>query len=65
MKGLLLSQPLLNKLAKTPEGKAELNKRLREGKRLRDNMVSEHEKGLAKLNALLNRIQIALGEVEA
>jgi hypothetical protein len=62
---LALSQAALNIVAKDPKNHAELRQWRVKAIALRDQAVREHEANLAKINGLVDRIGIALGEVAA
>lgn len=59
-----LSQPALNQVAKLPGGPAELRKKREQAIKLRAHAVEEHRKQLADVDGLIERIGIALGEVD-
>lgn len=65
MKILLLTQAVLNRVAKTPEGKAELRQKIQEAVAFREKTVREHNRLIGQLDALVNRMRLALGEVLA
>lgn len=62
---LALSQAALNLVAKDPKNHAEMREWLRQAIAERDRALREHEAMLAKVNGFIERIGIALGEVQA
>lgn len=65
MKRMALTQVALNQFAKMPNGKAELREKRAEAIKLRDKTVREHDQRIAELDGLIQRIGVALGEVQA
>lgn len=65
MKRLALTQPALNLVAKTEEGRTLLREKRREAQAKRDHTQREYDKMMAEVDGLIERIGIALGEVSA
>ena len=65
MKRLGLTQAALNLAAKQPGGKEYLRQKRAEVIAHRDREQREHEQHMAEASAIIERIGIALGEVEA
>lgn len=62
---LALSQAALNMVAKDPKNHPELRQWRAKAIALRNQAVRDHEANLAKINGLIDRIGIALGEIDA
>lgn len=65
MKALLLSQAALNYAAKNPKNHPELRQWRDDAIKLRDLKNREWEVQLAQIDGLIERLGIALGEVQA
>jgi hypothetical protein len=60
-----LSQAALNMVAKTSDGRKLLRTQRDQSQRARDKAVAEHESRMADFDALIRRMGIALGEIDA
>lgn len=65
MKHLALTQPALNVMAKLPGGPDKLRQSRRDAQKLLDRITREHAQQVADMTALIKRLGIALGEVQA
>lgn len=65
MKALALTQAALNMAAKDPRNHPELRQQRDKARALRRQQQADHDARMAKLDGLIQRIGIALGEVDA
>ena len=65
MKRLALTQPALNLVAKTPEGRALPREKLKEAERLIEKESAKFKALIGDAQIVVDRIRIALGEVSA
>lgn len=61
----MLTQPVLNRMAATPEGNKELRAQLANGTKVLAEKEAEYQRARRTMVDVLERMRIALGEVEA
>ncbi|MGH8074971.1 MAG: hypothetical protein ACREO4_13035 [Lysobacter sp.] len=65
VKQALLTQPVFNRIAATPEGRKQLRDQLATGTKVLAEKEAEYQRARKIIVETLARIRIALGEVEA